>query len=125
MSDIAYLTLEDLLEIVRRLDAQVRDLGLLASAVARPQTTVFGEDAYPDVSTKAAALMHSLCGNHALVDGNKRIAWTAMRLFLAINDLTLVTTDDDAVRLTLSVADGSVADVEQMAVWIGERTRPR
>ena len=60
MTDVEYLTLEDLLTIVERLDAQIRDLGLLASAAARPRTTVFGEDAYPDLGTKAAALMHSL-----------------------------------------------------------------
>lgn len=125
MSDVAYVSLEDLLEIVHRLDAQVRDLGLLASAVARPQTTVFGADAYPDVSTKAAAPMHSLCGNHALVDGNKRIAWVAMRLFLALNALTLDVTDDEAVAFTLGVADGSIDDVDRMAVWIGDHVRSR
>lgn len=125
MSQLEYVTLEDLLQVVRRLDAQVRDLGLLASAVARPQTTIFGADAYPDVSTKAAALMHSLCGNHALVDGNKRIAWVSMRLFLALNGLALEASEDEAVEFTLGVADGGIDDVERMAVWIGEHTRQR
>jgi death-on-curing protein len=64
-------------------DSQVR--ALLGSAVARPKTTVVGAEAYPDIHTKAAALLHSLCRNHALVDGNKRLAWTACQVFLGLN----------------------------------------
>jgi death on curing protein len=83
-----YLTVDDLMEVARRVvgdDYRVRDAGLLASAVARPASTVFGQDAYPGIWEKAAALMESLGRNHALVDGNKRLAWTATWLFLGIN----------------------------------------
>lgn len=85
---IDYLTIEDLLEVAKRVvdgDVVVRDAGLLASAVARPRSTVFGQDAYPGIWEKAAALMESLGRNHALVDGNKRLAWTATWFFLGIN----------------------------------------
>lgn len=81
-----FLTLPELLELTRRLGAdEVRDYGLLESALARPRTSVFGQDAYPDVWQKAAALMESLARNHGLVDGNKRIAWFAAWVFLQIN----------------------------------------
>lgn len=63
----------------------VRDFGLLESALARPQASAFGEDAYPDLHMKAAALMESLARNHALIDGNKRLAWVATKYFLIIN----------------------------------------
>jgi death on curing protein len=85
---IDYLTIEDLVEVARRVvdgEVLVRDAGLLASAVARPQSSVFGQDAYPGVWEKAAALMESLGRNHALVDGNKRLAWTATWFFLGIS----------------------------------------
>lgn len=81
-----YLTLPELLNLTKRLGAdEVRDYGLLDSALARPQASVFGQDAYPDVWEKAAALMESLARNHALVDGNKRIAWYAAWVFLHMN----------------------------------------
>lgn len=81
-----YLTLPELLNLTKRLGAdEVRDYGLLDSALARPQSSVFGQDAYPDVWEKAAALMESLARNHALVDGNKRIAWYAAWVFLHMN----------------------------------------
>ena len=83
-----YLDLEDLLGIARAVageDVIVRDYGLLESALARPAATVFGQNAYADLHLKAAALLHSLARNHALVDGNKRLAWTACLTFLAIN----------------------------------------
>ena len=78
MSPVQYLDLEDLLRLVRLLSiGPVRDVGLLDSAVARPRSSAFGEDAYGTVSAKAAALLHSITNNHALVDGNKRLAWLA------------------------------------------------
>jgi death-on-curing protein len=70
-------------------ELRVADYGLLDAAVARPQATVFGVDAYPDNVTKAAALLHSLARNHALVDGNKRTAWAAAWTFLYINGVEL------------------------------------
>lgn len=82
-----HLTLDDLLFIASQARGQthVRDYGLLESALARPSATVFGSDAYPSLYTKAAALLHSLASNHALVDGNKRLAWAACAVFLGIN----------------------------------------
>lgn len=85
---VEYLDLDDLLDLARALlgdPAPVRDMGLLGSAVARPQTTAFGEDAYPDLLTKAAALLQSIVNNHALVDGNKRLGWLATAVFLELN----------------------------------------
>lgn len=103
---IEYPTLEDLLLVVDELGAQVRDLGLLASAAARPRTSVFGEDAYPDLATKAAALLHSLVRNHALVDGDKRIAWVATRFFLRLNGHDLQATEDEAFDVVMAAATG-------------------
>jgi death on curing protein len=70
-------------------ELKVADYGLLDAAVARPQATAFGVDAYPDLFTKAAALLQSLARNHALVDGNKRTAWAAAWTFLYINGVEL------------------------------------
>lgn len=83
-----YLTVDDLIEVARRVvegEVRIRDAGLLASAAARPKTTVFGQEAYSGIWEKAAALMESLGRNHALVDGNKRLAWNATWLFLGLN----------------------------------------
>jgi death on curing protein len=85
---IDYLGVEDLIEVARRVvgaGLRLRDAGLLESAAARPRTVLFGEEVYPDVWHKAAALMESLGRNHALIDGNKRLAWTATWYFLGIN----------------------------------------
>jgi death on curing protein len=88
VSDVRYLEIDDILEIayaVTEGSTVVRDAGLLQAAVFRYRTTVFGEDAYPSVFDKAAALFDSLARNHALVDGNKRTAWTAAVVFLGTN----------------------------------------
>jgi death on curing protein len=104
-----YLSLKDLLDLVKELGAgPVRDLGLLDSACHRPQATIFGQDAYTSLAAKAAALMHSLACNHALVDGNKRLALLATVVFLRINGHTLDLTDDEAFELTMSVAAGEL-----------------
>jgi death-on-curing protein len=96
---------------------RVADYGLLDSAVARPQATVFGVDAYPDLFAKAAALMQSLARNHALVDGNKRTAWAATWTFLAINGTALAAgfDVDAAERLVLDVATGTQESVDAIA----------
>lgn len=114
-----YLTVGDLLEIGAGVVGEmlVRDRGLLASAAARPATTVFGSDAYPTLVEKAAALMHSLARNHALVDGNKRLAWAATRAFCLLNGADLRYTVDDAEQLVLAVAAGT-RDMAGIAVWI-------
>ena len=113
-----YLDLDDLLEIARAAvgaDVAVRDYGLLESALARPSATVFGEDAYFDLHLKAAALMHSLARNHALVDGNKRLAWTACRTFLAINGCWITAPDDDRFNFVIGVASGELTDLDDVA----------
>lgn len=112
---VEYLDLEDLLALTEDIRAgPVRDAGLLEAAVARPRTTVFGEDAYLTLLDKAAALLHSICRNHGLVDGNKRLAWLATDVFLRINGVVLVLPDDDAFGLVMAVADGSI-DVAEIA----------
>lgn len=113
MTDLApgteYLSLEDMLDLVNALGAgPVRDLGLLDSACHRPQASLFGQEAYPTLAGKAAALMHSLACNHALVDGNKRLALLATVVFLRVNGYVLDLTDDEAFDLTMSVAAGEL-----------------
>jgi death-on-curing protein len=113
-----YLDLDDLLQIAREAVAQdvaVRDYGLLESALARPRASVFGEDAYSDLHVKAAALLHSLARNHALVDGNKRLAWTACRTFLAINGQWISATEDDRFEMVIGVATGVLTDLDRIA----------
>ncbi len=104
---IEFLDLDDLVELARRLlgdPPPVRDIGLLGSAAARPQTAAFGEDAYPDLVTKAAALLQSIVNNHALVDGNKRLGWLATAVFLELNGIKASRAAND--------------DVYELVVWI-------
>lgn len=112
---IEYLNVADLLEIAIGVigEVAVLDRGLLASAAGRPQSTVLGDDAYPTFAHKAAALMHSLARNHALVDGNKRLAWAATRVFCLLNGRDLSFAVDEAEALVLAVARGEleVADI--------------
>lgn len=111
-----YLTAEELLVVARRAagDVVVRDVGLVESAAARPRTQVGGTDAYPDLLTKAAALLHSLTRNHALVDGNKRLALAGTIVFLGVNGTRLTATNDQAYDLIMDVAAGRVDDVESI-----------
>ncbi|ORV18080.1 type II toxin-antitoxin system death-on-curing family toxin [Mycobacterium celatum] len=115
---IEYLDLDDLLDIAREAigaDAMVSDYGLLESALARPRASVFGGDAYPDLHLKAAALLHSLARNHAMVDGNKRLAWTACRTFLAINGQWITAPEDDRFEFVIRVATGALSDLDKVA----------
>lgn len=115
MIEVEYLDLDDLLEFVRRLRAgPVRDVGLLASAAARPQTTVMGEDAYPALYLKAAALLDSIVRHHPLVDGNKRLGWLAAAVFLDLNGAPIDRDDDVAFDLVMAVAEGRL-DVPRIA----------
>lgn len=112
-----YLTLSELLSLAKRLGTpDVRDYGLLDSASARPQSSVFGQDAYPDMWQKAAALMESLARNHGLVDGNKRLAWYATWVFLHLNGAPLDETFDvdRAEEFVLAVCQGQL-DVPAIA----------
>ncbi|MGB8504957.1 type II toxin-antitoxin system death-on-curing family toxin [Mycobacterium sp.] len=119
-----YLDLDDLLDIAREAiggDAVVGDYGLLESALARPRASVFGQDAHPDLHLKAAALLHSLARNHALLDGNKRLAWTACRTFLAINGQWISAPEDERFEFVIRVATGVLPDLgkvaEQLRTW--------
>ncbi|OHV04444.1 type II toxin-antitoxin system death-on-curing family toxin [Mycobacterium talmoniae] len=115
---IDYLDLDDLLDVARAAvgeDVAVGDYGLLESALARPRASVFGVDAYPDLHLKAAALLHSLARNHALVDGNKRLAWTACRTLLAINGQWISAPEDDRFDFVIGVATGALADLGEIA----------
>jgi death-on-curing protein len=110
---VEYLTLEDLLDLARALNVgPVRDIGLLDSAAHRPQSRFMGQEAYASITDKAAALMHSVCSNDALVDGNKRLALLATAVFLRINGWDLTLSDDDAFHLTMGVAAGSLTSEE-------------
>jgi len=110
-----YLSVRDLLDIAEGIlpRVDVRDAGLLASAAARPTTSVFGAEAYPTLVAKAAALMHSLARNHPLIDGNKRLAWSATRVFLLLNRHDLHMGVDQAEELVVGVARGAL-DVDEI-----------
>ena len=113
-----YLEIEDLLAAAEGAIGgrpEIRDIGLLQSAVERPRSTPFGDEAYPDLDGKAAALLHSIVAGHPLVDGNKRLGWVALRLFYRMNDTDVHPEPDDAYRLIVEVADGTVRDVPQIA----------
>jgi death on curing protein len=115
MKDVEYLNLEDNLGLVRSLGiGPVRDVGLLDSAVARPRSSAFGEDAYPTINLKAAALLQSLVNNHALVDGNRRLGWLATVVLLDLNGLHAEVADNEAFDLVWEVAASSV-DIEDIA----------
>lgn len=123
-----YLDLEALLHIATRTlgaEAEVRDHGLLESALARPQASAFGEDAYPTIHDKAAALQHSLARNHALVDGNKRLALAGTIAFLGMNGLRLTFTNDEAYDLVIAVATGELDDVSLIAAALEKHVEPR
>jgi death-on-curing protein len=113
-----HLTVEQALRIARAAvggPVEVRDIGLLESAVHRPRASVLGQDAYPDLFAKAAALLHSLAGNHPLVDRNKRLAWLATYVFLAKNGSVLDADDAAAYDFVIAVADGSLDAVDEIA----------
>jgi death-on-curing protein len=113
-----HLTVEQALRIARAAvggPIEVRDVGLLEAAVHRPRANVLGQDAYPDLFSKAAALLHSLARNHPLVDGNKRLAWLATYVFLAKNGIVLDPDDDAAYEFVVAVAAGELDDVAEIA----------
>ena len=115
MNDVEFLELEDILAMVRILDiGPVRDIGLLDSAVERPRSSAFGEDAYPTLDLKAAALLHSMTKNHAFVDGNKRLAWLSTVVFCDLNGSASHLTDDEAFRLVWDIASSDM-DVASIA----------
>ncbi|MEV8014871.1 type II toxin-antitoxin system death-on-curing family toxin [Streptomyces sp. NPDC086554] len=111
-----YLTVQEVLDLAElacgEQEVAVRDLGLLSSAVHRPQSQMFGIEAYTDLFEKAAALLQSLAVNHPLVDGNKRMAWMSTVVFLDFNGADMVDVDqDEAYKLVIEVASGGLDDV--------------
>lgn len=123
-----YLTLTDLLHIAERAlddDVTVRDHGLLQAALLRPQATAFGTEAYASIEEKAAALLHSLARNHALVDGNKRLALAAAIALLGVNGRRLTLSNEAAYDLVMAVAAGELDDISSVADRIGNATEDR
>lgn len=121
-----YLTLEDALKIAELTLGRapdVRDLGLLDAAVHRPQTSLFGADAYPDLHTKAAALLESSVRNRALIDGNKRLGWMLCYDFYALNGQLLAPAEGDAYEFVIAVVEGKL-ELADMAAWLAENIQP-
>jgi death-on-curing protein len=113
-----YLTVEQALRIARAAvggPIEVRDVGLLEAAVHRPRASVLGQDAYPGLFTKAAAVLHSLARNHPLVDGHRRLAWLATYVFLGKNGVERDPDDDAAYAFVVAVAAGELDDVAEIA----------
>jgi len=119
---VDFLSLDDLLDIGHGVlpEVAVRDAGLLVSAAERPRTTVFGEDAYADLETKAAALFHSLARSQPLVHGNERLAWSATRIFCLLNDTDLICPADEAAAMVEAAAAGDI-DITQITAWVRAR----
>ena len=122
--DPDFLTDDEAHAVVRRLGFHIRDAGLLSSALARPRTTVFGEDAYPDLATKTAAMFESLVRNHPLLDGNKRLAVVLTWTFLLNNGFRLEHTEDEAYDFTIAAAAEGKLTLDAMRHWFADRMRP-
>lgn len=120
-----FLAREDLLALAQDLGVgPVRDLGLLESAAHRPTTSLWGQEAYPSLEQKAAALLDSLVNNLPLVDGNKRLGWLATLVFLDLNGVWIEAPDDDAYELVIAVAAGS-ATLDEVAELLKAWSRSR
>ncbi|MGH7621412.1 MAG: type II toxin-antitoxin system death-on-curing family toxin [Gemmatimonadaceae bacterium] len=123
-----FLNLEELLHVATRTlgsPPEIRDVGLLESALARPRASAFGEAAYPTIHEKAAALLHSLARNHALVDGNKRLALAATIAFYGMNGMRLTLTNEAAYQLVIEIASGGLNEVPKIASALEAGTAPR
>lgn len=119
-----FLTDDEAWAIVERLGFHIRDAGLLQSALARPRTTIFGDDAYPDLATKAAAMFESLVRNHPLLDGNKRLAVVLTWTFLSVNGTELEYGEDEAYDFVIAAASGR-STLEDITAWIREHAVDR
>jgi death on curing protein len=125
---VIFLNLDDLLHVARRAlggEPEVRDLGLLQSALARPRASAYGEEVYPCIHEKAAALLHSIARNHALVDGNKRLALAATVAFYGMNGMRLTFSNDEAHDVVVAVAAGRLDDVAAIADVLRSNSAPR
>ena len=120
------LTLFQILELHRRLleasggATGIRDWGALESALAQPEMSFGGEDLYPKLTEKAAALAYSLAMNHPFVDGNKRVAHAAMEIFLVLNGFEIDASIDEQEELFLNLASGKISR-EELAEWLEEK----
>lgn len=114
--DEVYTIHEEIIEKAGTI-ASVRDFSLLHSAVERPKATYGGKDLYPTIFIKAAALLHSLCMNHAFTDGNKRTSWASAHKFLWINQYHLKATRAEAVSFMLSV-DNDKLPLNEISAWL-------
>lgn len=125
---IRFITIDQVLfihdQMVKRFGGSfgIRDMGLIESAVARPQASFGGKYLYKSIFEKAAALLQSLLKNHAFVDGNKRTALTSAGLFLKINHYTLINNHTEEVEFAVSVDNGNLS-VEQISKWLKEHTK--
>ncbi|MGO9342311.1 MAG: type II toxin-antitoxin system death-on-curing family toxin [Acidimicrobiales bacterium] len=116
MIEVEYLDIEDVVEMIRTLGVgPIRDLGLLDSAVSRPRSSAFGEDVYETLGLKAAALLHSMTKNHALVDGNKRLAWLSTVVSCDLNGFAPDLDDDEAFQLVWHLASSAEVDITAIA----------
>lgn len=97
----------------------MRDEGLLESAVYRAQASFAGQDLFPDLISKVAAMGHSLLSNHPFVDGNKRVAYEAMRLMLRMNGIDIIASPDNIYKFVMESAQGQLS-VDKMAEWLGQ-----
>lgn len=104
-------------------DSRLRDVDLLESAVERPKSSAFGQDAYPTVVEKAAALFHSLSRNHAFMDGNKRTSVVATIVFLRLNGYRITWEPEEALAFILEVATGA-HDLPAITTWLQDNTAP-
>lgn len=120
-----YLSLQEVISLHSLLIAQsdgssgLRDRGALESAVAQPEASFGGQELYPDLATKAAALGHSLIQNHPFVDGNKRVGHATMEVFLLLNGHEIDAPVDDQEKIIIDVASGKVSRIE-LSQWISK-----
>jgi death-on-curing protein len=125
---VIFLTLPELLYVAERTlgtGFTVRDYGLLVAALARPRARAFGKDAYPALDAKAAALLHSLARNHALVDGDKRLTLATVIAFYGLNGRRLTLTNDAAYDLVMRVAAGQLDLVDDITAVLQLAAEPR
>ena len=120
---ISYPLLDVVVTTLRGLGFHVRDLGLLDSALVRAKTRLYGQDAYPTLQLKAAAMVHSVINNHPMVDGNKRSAWVVLNFFLVLNNRQLRSSQDNAYEFIMSIAEKRI-ELEEIAAWLEDHMIP-
>jgi death-on-curing protein len=123
-SPVHFVTFDDVLEIIRLTGiGPIRDKGLLESSLQRPQVVLWGQETYPTIHEKAAALLQSLARNHALLDGNKRLAWICMHTFLVMNGFAVTSSEEVNYDFMLSCARGDF-ELEDIVIWLNEHAEP-